>query len=788
MTEHDQHKEELEITTRPGHLSRREFLKAAAMAAALAAAGCAPTPPPPSPTSKPTESPAKPVSPPAPQPTAQPVAAGETWNKGVCRYCGTGCGVMLGTQGGKLVAVQGDKDNPVNRGLLCPKAFYLPTALYADGRATRPLIRKDGKFVEASWDEALDLVANKFMETLNKYGHESIAYYGSGQLYTEESYIANKLFKGGLGTNNVDGNPRLCMASAVGGYVTTYGKDEPMGAYDDIEQAECLFIIGSNTAEAHPIIFQRVANHKQKNPGVKVIMADPRVTPSTKVADLHLSFVPGTDLALLNAMAKVIIEERLVDEGFIAKNVVFMQGDKAISYDDYKKFLSTYTEDSVAKTTGIPAEKIREAAITFGKAKTATSMWTMGLNQRIRGVWANNLVHNLHLLTGKIGKPGSTPLSLTGQPNACGGVRDPGVLAHLLPAGRIIENDKHREEIEKLWGTRPGAIKPKQGFHTIEMFNGLTNGKVKAVLIMCTNPLHSLPNLNKYVEGIKKSKPFMVVADAYFPTKTTELADVVLPAATWVEKGGIFANAERRYQYTPKVIDPPGEAKSDFWILLELAKRWGLGDYIKFKTPEDAFKEYTEATRGTAYEMMGITYERLKQERGLQWPCPSPNHPGTVRRYVKGDPLAKPDKEIDFYGRPNGKAVVWARPSEAPAEPADAEYPFVLTTGRLLEQWHTGTMTMKVPDLKRAVPNGWVEINPADANKLGIRDRDMVKLTSRRGTLVTEARVVERPMPGVIFGHMHDENRLINILTIDAFDPASRQPEFKVCGVKIAKA
>ncbi len=774
-------------------VTRREFIKATAIAAVAAAAGCAPKP--------------------APWPTPKPaIGEPEAWVKSVCRFCGTGCGVLLGVSKGQFVALRGDPDHPTTKGLVCAKSLFLPKIVYAADRLTKPLIRKGGKLVEASWEEAMNLVADKFAETIKTSGPDSVAYYGSGQALSEETYLANRLFKGGIGTNNVEGNPRLCMASAVGGYVSTFGKDEPMGCYDDIDHAQTFFIVGSNTAESHPVIFDRILERKQRGKGVQIILVDPRKSPVRRVADLHLDPIPGYDLAIFHSMAHVIIKEGLHDPDFIEKHVLFrkvVEGKPVdVTFEEYVQFLEDFTPEKAAELAGVPAGKIKVAARMFAQGPTM-SFWTMGLNQRITGVWANNLVHNLHLITGQIGKPGATPFSLTGQPNACGGVRDTGSLSHLLPYGRVVENEKHRAEMEQLWGAKPGTIKDKPGLNTIEMFKALAEDKIKAILILTTNPGQSLPNASVYRDAMGKErpgKPFVVVIDAY-PTRTTELADVVLPAAIWTEKEGVYGMSERRYQFMPKLIDPPGEARSDFDILLDLAARLEERGVVprgyisgKFKTPADVWDEMREASRNTAYDFTGMTRQRLREERGLRWPVPSEDHPGTARRYVKGeDPLLdvgpfKDDTlqpgDIKFYAGPNNRAVVWLRPAKPPAEPADAEYPFVLSTGRVLEHWHTGTMTMKVSELRRAQPEAFVEINPFDAKKLGIKTGDMVRITSRRGEAVIKARVVDTPREGMVFVPFHwaEENALINRVTIDAYDPGSKQPEFKVCAVKLARA
>lgn len=694
---------------------------------------------------------------------------------------------------------------------MCAKALFLPKVVYSSDRLTKPLIRKSGKLVEATWDEAMKLVADKFADAIKTAGPDSIAYYGSGQALAEESYLANRLFKGGIGTNNVEGNPRLCMASAVGGYTTTFGKDEPMGSYDDIEKAKTFFIIGSNTAEAHPVIFDRILERKATGTGVQIILLDPRKNPVRRVADLLLDPIPGYDLWVFHAMVQVIIQDKLHDAAFIDKNVLFrnvVDGNTVdVTFDDYVKFLADFTPEKVADKCGVPVTKIRQAARMFAQGPTM-SLWTMGLNQRQFGVFANNLVHNLHLITGQIGKPGATPFSLTGQPNACGGVRDTGSLSHLLPYGRVPDNADHRAQMEKLWGAKPGTIKDKPGLNTIDMFKALGQDKLKAILILTTNPGQSLPNLTPYRDAMGKerpNKPFVVVIDA-FPTRTTELADVVLPAAMWSEKEGVFGMSERRYQLMPKLVQAPGEARSDFDILLDFAAKLEQRGVVpqgytsaKFKTTADVWDEMREASRGTAYDFVGMTRERLRKERGLRWPIPDEKHPGTNRRFVKGDdplldkgPFAddtlKPG-DVKFYTGPKNRAVVWLRPAKPPAEPTDNDFPYVLSTGRVLEHWHTGTMTMKVAELRRAQPEAFVEIHPFDADKLGVKTGDMVRITSRRGEALIKARVIDTPRVGMVFVpfHWYDENSLINRVTIDAYDAASKQPEFKICAVKLAK-
>ncbi len=769
-------------------VNRRQFIKMCMVAGAAATAGI-------------------PLAPREAAAAADGIA--ERWVKGACRFCGTGCGVYVGVTKGKVVAVKGNPDAKTNFGFLCVKGFLAYKAMGHPDRLTTPLIRQaDGRFKPASWDKALDHVASRFSYLQKKYGKDSVAYYGSGQCTTEESYTFNKLWKGGFGSNMVEGNPRLCMASAVGGYITSLGDDEPAGSYADIESAKCFFIVGSNMSECHPIIFRRVMRHKLNNPEVKVIVCEPRRTSTAKIADLWLPVDPGTDLALFHSLAREIIKNNLHDPAFLEKNVTITDGKTSYPMEEYVKLLEQFDPDSVAKTTRCPADNIRQAAKMFASGGATMSLWCMGLNQRTRGVWANNLIHNLHLITGNYGKPGADAFSLTGQPNACGGVRETGSLCHLLPGCKPVANDQWRAHVEKQWGLKSGTIDPKPGFHTVKMFENLGGEEdgakpIKAMLISTTNPAQSLPNLNKYLPGMEES--FLVVLDI-FPTRTTQLADVVLPAAFIYEKGGVYGCSERRSQLTEKAVEPPGEARPDLWIAAQLAKRMGHGKLIPWnmddvvQAGEMAWNDYTAIISDTAHSLTGATYARLKKEKaGLQWPVPTTDHPGTNKRYVRGmdpwfDKLAAEgkipdDRSLYFYGKPDGKAAIWLRPYKAAEENPDREYPFFFTTGRVIEQWHTGTMTMRIPEIARSHPNGYLEIHPDDARKLKIAVGDMVKVTSRRGECLLPARLTEGTLPGVLFVPWHDQAlaRMINFICNDAVDPGSKEPEYKVAAVKIER-
>lgn len=805
-------------------ISRRDFIKAAAASMALTMAGL-------------------PVEVFSQEP-------GMKWGRAQCRFCGTGCTVLVGVKNNKVVAVKGDADSPINFGRLCQKGYSLSHIMYGKDRLTKPLVRQpNGSFKEVSWNEALDLIAEKFVYFIKNYGPDSVAWYGSGQNTTQEAYAANKLFKGIIGTANVEGNPRLCMVSAVGGYLNTFGADEPAGAYDDLDQTDCFFIIGSNTAEAHPVVFRRIIDRKSANPErVKVIVVDPRKTPTARYADLHLQIKAGYDMYLLNAMAFVIVEEGLYDPEHF-QFCTFRTGLGAtgafVDFEKYKQFLQDYAPEKVASLVGLSAEDIRKAARWFGRKGYGTvSLWTMGMNQRTQGVELNCLLHNLHLLTGKIGKPGCDSFSLTGQPNACGGTREQGGLTHILPGHRLVANPKHREEIAEIWGVDVSWLPTKPTGPAVDMFMRLAEGKIKAIWINTTNPGQSLPNAKKYREAMKKA--FTVVSDVY-PTATTEVATVILPSAMWVEKEGVMGQTDRRSQFIEKLVDPPGQARPDFWQIKEVAKRIAmkLGRKIKyrvidpktgevrevrevyglgFETEEEAWNEYRLCTKGTDMDLWGATYEKLKAHAGgVQWPCPSLDfeNRGSLKRYISKEYAQKVfgtttkkyktgyvtlydqymEKKnlkgpINYYGDhpfhkdAGDKAIIRILKATIDFEMPDAEYPYILNTGRVIEHWHTGTMTMRVKLLRDLNPQGYVEISPEDAEKLKIKSGDKVKIITRRGSIVMPTWITDRVPQGMVFAVWFDEKMLINDLTID--DPKSwskaDEPNYKICAAKVVKA
>ena len=731
-----------------------------------------------------------------------------TWTKAPCRFCGVGCGVMVGVGDGKVQAVAGDEMHPVNRGLLCIKGYSLPAVLYGEDRLLYPQVRTNGKLKRVSWDEALGLIADRFKSAIAKDGPDSVAVYGSGQWTITDGYAATKWFRAGIGTNNVESNARLCMASAVTGFITTFGMDEPMGCYDDFENGDVFVLWGNNMSEMHPVLFSRILEHRRKNPHVKIIEMGTRRTPTTEHVDQFIRISPNGDLALANSIANVIVESDRIDSDFIGKHTVFRSGKTKIGYGledkfsfkdapkpmtlgEYRAFLADYAPEKAAKNSGVPVDTIRQLAEHYADPKTKiVSLWCMGMNQHVRGTWINNLVNNLHLLTGKIGQPGNNPFSLTGQPSACGTVREVGTLTHRLPADMLVANPAHRKMAAEIWNVPVGKIPAKPTYDTVEMFRALDRGDIKTMWIQVTNPMVTMPNLNRYRDGALKEDRFIIVSDVY-PTPTTEIADVVLPSAMWVERTGMFGNSERRTQQWFKAVDSPGEATPDVWQLMEVAKRMGHGHLFDYGEDyeRELFEEYRKFTLGHGHDL--APYDAYVENRGLRWPVVEGKE--TAYRYAEGqDPYVPEGEGYRFYGndkKTDGKAIIWARPYEPPAEVPDAEFPLWLTTGRVLEHWHSGSMTRRVSQLHRAVPNAYVEMHTDDAARLGVRHGERVRVVSRRGQIELDVEIDGRgkPFPGTVFIPFFDESKLVNNVTLDAYCPISKQPDYKKCAVRIEK-
>ncbi len=723
-----------------------------------------------------------------------------TFHKAPCRFCGTGCGVEVGVVDDRVVAVRGDELSPVNRGLLCAKGYGLAEVLYGEDRLTQPMIRNaTGTLVPATWDEALDLIATRWTDLIATHGRDSVAMFGSGQWTIPDGYAALKFMKGGLRTNNLEPNARFCMASAVVGYLKTYGIDEPSGSYDDMDGADYFFLWGANMAEMHPMLFNRILQRRAADPDVRIINFTTFGHLTNEGADENHLFTPHTDLLLANAFAHVLVRDGLIDNTFITNHLNFRSEvtgtDEAIDLATYTTFLADYAPTMVADQIGIAASEIERLAAMFGDpSKNVMSLWTMGMNQHTRGVWINNLVHNLHLITGKVARLNNGPFSLTGQPSACGTAREVGTFTHRLPSDRLVGNPDHRAEIEAIWGLPAGTIPSPADSpltHATAMFEKVAAGDIKSLWISCTNPFQTLPNLNQYMDRVRTNGAFIVVSDIY-PTASTLEADVILPAACWIEKEGFFGNSERRTQHFAKLVNPPGEARDDSWQIIEVARRMGYTNL--FPTAWDAnlardlYNEYRSTTIGTKHDV--ASYDALVAARGLRWPVID-GAETQIRFNAAYDPLvsASAPDGIEFYGKADGRAVVWARPYEPPAESPDSTYPFWLCTGRVLEHWHTGTMTRRIPSLHRTQPEALIYISNADAARLGIAAGDMVRVTSRRGMIELRAALECRvTVPdGTVYVPFFDESRMINLVTLGAIDPQSKQPDYKKCAVQIAR-
>ncbi|GMU71603.1 MAG: hypothetical protein AMXMBFR42_10670 [Burkholderiales bacterium] len=788
------------------------------------------------------------------------------WSKAPCRFCGTGCGVNVALKDGRVVATHGDINSEVNRGLNCVKGYFLSKIMYGEDRLTTPLLRmkdgkydKNGEFAPVSWDRAFDEMAAQWKRTLKEKGPTAVGMFGSGQWTVFEGYAALKLMKAGFRSNNIDPNARHCMASAVQGFMRTFGMDEPMGCYDDIEHADAFVLWGSNMAEMHPILWTRVTDRRLSAPRTKVAVLSVFEHRSFELADIPVIFKPQTDLAILNYIANAIIRSNRVNREFVDRHTTFKLGNddigyglrpedprqkaaknageagggKPMTFDEYAKYVSKYDAAYVTRLSGVPKAQLDKLVELYADPKVRVmSFWTMGFNQHTRGVWCNNLVYNLHLLTGKISTPGNSPFSLTGQPSACGTAREVGTFSHRLPADMVVANPKHRAEAERIWKLPAGTIPDKPGYHAVLQNRMLKDGKLNCYWVQVNNNMQAAANLmQEGLPGYRNPANFIVVSDAY-PTVTTLMADLVLPTAMWVEKEGAYGNAERRTQFWHQLVDAPGESRSDLWQLVEFSKRFKVEEVwpaeLIAKKPELAgktlydvlyrngnvdrfplaqvdagyanaeakafgfylqkglFEEYATFGRGHGHDL--APFDVYHEARGLRWPVVDGKE--TRWRYREGtDPYVRKGAGFQFYGNPDGRAVIWALPYEPAAESPDSEYPFWLSTGRVLEHWHSGSMTRRVPELYRAFPNAVVYLHPEDAKALGVRRGSEVKIVSRRGEMRTrvETRGRNSVPRGLVFVPWFDASQLINKVTLDATDPISLQTDFKKCAVRIEK-
>ena len=694
------------------------------------------------------------------------------WHRTLCPYCGVGCGLLVNVTEGVVNRVKGDPEHPANFGDVCAKAIHLPPVLRTEDRLLYPQLRphRGAELARVSWPAALAATAARLREIVAAHGPDAVAFYGSGQLLTEEYYVASKLAKGFFGTNNFDTNSRLCMASASVGYARSLGADGPPPTYADLELADCFLLIGTNTADCHPIVWKRIKKRKLADPDdVFVIVADPRFTETADIADLHLPLRPGSDIALLNAMLYVLSKDGLLDHAFVAGHTS--------GWDGVREIVEAYPPERASAITGLSPEIIVAAALRFGRSRAALTLWSMGINQSHVGTDKNAAILNLHLATGQIGRPGAGPFSLTGQPNAMGG-RETGGLAHLLPGYRSVTDETARAAVERHWGVPSGRIAPAPGRSALEIFEGLASGEVRAVWILCTNPAASMPDLDMVEKALRHAE-LVIVQDAYHPTETTRFADVLLPAAQWPEKDGVMTNSERRLTFLPKLVDPPGEALPDAVIITRFAHEMGWGAAFPSERAADIFDEFAALTAGTPCDYSGVSHARLRAEGPLQWPVPARDHPGTERLYTDGR-----------FATASGRAHFIAVEHDPPVEPPDGDYPLTLTTGRVRDHWHTLTRTGKSPALMRRTPEPLVEVNLHDARRAGVRDGDFVEITSRRGKAVAQTRVSERIREGTCFLPFHwgrslGFNKAANNLTLAARDPLSKQPELKCCAVRL---
>jgi ferredoxin-nitrate reductase len=707
--------------------------------------------------------------------------------KSTCSYCGVGCGVEITDLGNGKIHVEGDKDHPSSKGMLCSKGMNLHyTVNDKSDRLLYPEMRfnRNMPLQRVSWDTALDRTAAIFKTFIQKYGPDSVGFYVSGQCSTEEYYIINKLIKGFIGSNNIDTNSRLCMSSAVVGYKLTLGEDSVPVCYDDIELADCFFVTGANPAWCHPIIWRRVEAHKQANPNVKIIVIDPRRTQTASQADLHLQLMPGTDIVLTNIIGRILIENNWIDQDFITNHTD--------GFEAYREQVFTRTLTEAAEICGLAENDILLAAQYIYESKGFLSLWTMGLNQSVVGVNKNLSLIDLHLITGRIGKEGNGPFSLTGQPNAMGG-REVGGLSNMLPAHRDLLNPAHREEIQAFWGGT--KISDKPGFTATEMFQALADGRMKAIWIITTNPMVSLPDLNMVEKGLQNAK-FVVVQDISNRSDTVKYADVVLPAAAWAEKDSVFTNSERRITLLPKVVDAPGEALDDTVIIKRFAEKMGFGESFNYLNNSEIYDEHVLSTKGTNIDISGLSYEYLKENRSHQWGRKGEMHIGEKEegtKYPSSLPLVSFPRlftDHKFY-TPNQRAKIHAVPDENLSEKLNKDFPLILTTGRIRDQWHTMTKTGKVNKLNQHIAQPYIEIHPKDAEARGIKEGQVVEIETIRGINQVKAQITEDIKQGVCFMPMHFGKILgnafgrANSLTNTLVDARSKEPDFKFSAVQI---
>ncbi len=688
-----------------------------------------------------------------------------------CPYCGVGCGVLATAKPDGTAAIAGDPTHPANLGRLCVKGAALGETLSLDDRLLHPIVYGE----RASWDNALDLVADTFRATIAEHGPESVAFYVSGQILTEDYYVANKLMKGFIGAANIDTNSRLCMASSVAGHKRAFGSDTVPGNYADLEQADLVVLVGSNLAWCHPVLYQRLLAARERR-GTKVVVIDPRRTATCEIADLHLDLAPGSDVALFNGLLTHLVGANAADKAFV--------GEHTSGFKTAAAAARTMSLADIARETGLSRAALFDFYHLFATTERVVTVYSQGVNQSSSGTDKVNAIINCHLLTGRIGKPGCGPFSVTGQPNAMGG-RETGGLANMLAAHMDLDNAEHRRIVQSFW--KSPAIAAKPGFKAVDMFKAVADGRIKAIWIMATNPVDSMPEADS-VRAALAGCPFVVVSDVARHTDTTAVGHVLLPSAAWGEKAGTVTNSERRISRQRAFLPMPGEALPDWWQMAEVGKRMGFGDAFAWNAPHEIFAEYAALTgvenSGTrdldisaCATITAAEYETLAP---FQWPYPAGGLMQETRFFANGR-FYTPDRRARFVPTAFRK----------PASGIDATFPLVLNTGRTRDQWHTMTRTAKTPRLMAHAPEPFVEIAAGDAKVAGLRNNMLAQVRSPHGAVIVRVRISDEQRPGSVFVPMHWTDQLSGNARIDSLvtanvDPVSGQPELKHTPVAVA--
>jgi len=687
------------------------------------------------------------------------------WKYTTCGYCSTGCSIEVGlNKDGKAVSARGVGDADVNRGKLCIKGIFEYELFESGGRGRVPLMRDriHEPFREASWDKALDKTSAEIQRIQDQYGRDAFSIVSTGQIMTEEFYTLGKLARGVVGTNNYDGNTTLCMSSAVSGYKRSFGSDGPPGCYEDFEHTHCLLAIGSNLPEQHPIIYWRMREAREKR-HFPLIVVDPRVTMLAQNADMHLPVNPGTDLVLLNSLAYVILEEGLQDEDYIRAHTD--------DFDSFRATVQDYDPVMASKICGIDEDTIRNVARVYAKAPSAMTIWTMGINQSTHGSDGVVAINNLNLITGNIGKPGGSSLSITGQCNAMG-TREWSSCSG-LPGYRALEKEQDRKDIAEFWGIDEDFFPEKRGMFMTDILPAIETGQIKGLWLIATNPMTSMPNTARIRKTLEKLE-FLVVQDAYADVESNEYSHVFLPAAIWAEKEGCFTNTERRVNLIRNVMPPFGESKPDFWIFNEMARRIERDRKPNFpETTEQAFEEMKELSKGRMLDISGMSYDKIEQQRGVQWPCSDGDETGSQRLYSDG-----------VFQYPGGKAKLIPLPFVDNNERPDNEYPFWLNSGRVVEHFHTRTRTGKLGNQNKFSPTPYMEMNPDAAAEFGVEHGQYARLVSRRGDAIVLVQFTQRVPRDMVFVPFH-YHECVNRVSLGLLDPHSRQPAFKQCAVRV---